>query len=181
MTLKRFCGIASWRGAAIRSIGDNFSARDGESSTTGVETTQTLRDWIRVCVVATVAPSGAEADHHQSCVPCGFSWSCAYRISLAGGCRLPFDFFVDFFFSCASGGERGRCRSVHGRTDAWQTLALEWRGQGATRPSFHIKFLIFLTIALGHPCGGPLYVPPEPARSCKDYSSAESWKCGKVH
>ena len=58
-----------------RSIGDNFSVRDGESSTTGVETTQTLQDWIRVCVVATVAPSGAEADLHQSCVACGFSWS----------------------------------------------------------------------------------------------------------
>ena len=45
----------------------------------------------------------------------------------------------------------------------------------------YIKFFIFLTIALEHPCCGPLHVPPEHVGSCKDGCSAESWQRGKVH
>ena len=136
--------------------------------------THALWHWIRVFRCC-------NRGHRQELVFSSLPWHvdlvgpCASRISLAGGCLPPLDlsliFFLVVFFS-ASGRERGRCCSVHGGKGSWQTLALEWRRQVATRPYLNIKFLIFLTIALGHPCGGLLHVPPEPARSSKDCSSA---------
>ena len=106
VSLKRICGIASWRGAVIGALATNLrrereSRRRGEwtsqqrlarwsalqsqlssgscccectGTRSAYRSTQKLRDWIRVFVVATIAPSVAEADLHQSSVACGFRW-----------------------------------------------------------------------------------------------------------
>ena len=81
-----------------RSIGDNFSARDRESSTTGLKLPKHCGTGF---VFALLQPSHRQ---EQKLIFTSLAWHvdlvclCAYRISLAGGCLLPFGFFVDVFF-----------------------------------------------------------------------------------
>ena len=154
MSLKRDCGIAFWRGAAIGASATNLR-RETESrrrreltsqqrptsarwsalqsqlsprccpcACTGARsayrTTQALRDWIRVFVVATVAPSGAEADLHQSSVACGFSWSMCLSDSALGRMPSSIRLFYDVF-SFSSAGDVVQCMAgrILGRSHAF--------------------------------------------------------------
>ena len=98
MSLKRFCGIAYWRGAAIEALATTFRR----------ETESRRRRELKLpkhCgtgfVFALLQPWHRQ---EQKLIITSLAWHvdlvgpCASRTSLAGGCRLPFDFFVDVFF-----------------------------------------------------------------------------------
>ena len=194
MSLKRDCGIASWRGAAIGASATNLR-RETESrrrreltsqqrptsarwsalqsqlsprccpcACTGVRSayraTQALRDWIRVFVVATVAPSGAEADLHQSSVACGFSWSMCLSNFALGRMPSSIRLFVDVF-SFSSAGDVAQpltaiiifCRpfvpsSLCGCGGAYDTFAC---CPSLKVPSFSLSLSLTLTFSLWPP------------------------------
>ena len=98
MSLKRFCGIAYWRGAAIEALATTFRC----------ETESRRRRELKLpkhCgtgfVFALLQPWHRQ---EQKLIFTSLAWHvdlvgpCAYRISLAGGCLLSFDFFVFVFF-----------------------------------------------------------------------------------
>ena len=174
MSLKRICGIASWRGAAIGALAKNLRCETESRRRREWPPQQRLARWSALqsqpssgcCCCACTGTRSAyrstkETARLDSCFRCcnqghrqeqkliftSLPWhvdlvgSCASRIFAHGrvpsSVRLSVDVFSFLlFFSSASGGECGRCRSV------------QWRGHGAMRPFLHYKFFISLTIAL---------------------------------
>ena len=150
MRLKRFCGIAYWRGAAIEALATTFRCETESRRRRELKLPKHCGTGFVFALLQPWHRQEQKLIFTSLAVACGFSWSCAYRVSLAGGCFPPFDFFVDVFFFSLVHLEENAGDVVQSMAGRILGRLLHSNGRGKEpRVFFHIKFFIFLTIALG--------------------------------